>query len=74
MDLRRTYLSLKIKLFKGRGFDSYKATEKKKEHKRDTVFTETSNNDVEFIQEGEGVPHITQVDNILHSFFSNAEL
>ena len=33
VDLRQTYLALKIKLFKGRGFDTYKTTEKKKEHK-----------------------------------------
>ena len=71
---RQMYIALKIKLVKGRGFDTYKTTEKKKEHKEDTVFTETSDDDVEFIEEGEGVPHITHVNNILHSVFSNAEL
>ena len=74
VDLRQTYLALKIKLVKGRGFDSYKTTEKKKEHKEDAVFTETADDDVEFIEEDEGVPHITPVNNILHSIFSNAEL
>ena len=74
MDLRRTYLALKIKLVEGRGFDSYKTTEKTKEHKEDAVFTETGDNDVEFREEDEGVPHITQVNNILNSSFSNAEL
>ena len=74
VDLRQTYLALKIKLVKGRGFDTYKTREKKKEHKEDTVFSETSNGDVEFIEEGQGVPHITHVNNILHSNFSNAEL
>ena len=39
VDLRQTYLALKIKLVKGRGFHSYKTTEKKKEHKEDAVFT-----------------------------------
>ena len=29
VDLRQTYLALKIKLVKGRGFDTYKTTEKK---------------------------------------------
>ena len=72
--LRQTYLALKIKLVKGRGFDTYKTTEKRKEHKEDTVFTETGDDDVEFIEEDEEVPHITHVDNILHSIFSNAEL
>ena len=70
VDLRQPYIALKIKLVKGRGFDTYKATEKKKEHKEDTVFTETGGEDTEFIEEGEGVPHITHVNNILHSIFS----
>ena len=74
VDLRQTYLALKIKLVKGRGFDTYKTTEKKKEHKEDAVFTETGEDDVEYIEEDEGVPHITHVKNILHSIFSNAEL
>ena len=39
VDLRETYVALKIKLVKGRGFDTYKTTEKKKEHKEDTVFS-----------------------------------
>ena len=69
VDLRQTYLALKIKLVKGRGFDTYKTTEKKKEHKDDAVFTETGEDDVEFIEEDEGVPHITHVNNILHSIF-----
>ena len=74
VDLRETYLALKIKLVKACGFDTYKTTEKKKEYKEDTVFTETGDDDVELIEEGEGVPHITQVYIILHSIFSNAEL
>ena len=48
VDLRQTYLALKIKLVKGRGFDTYKTTKKKKEHKDDAVFTETGEDDVEF--------------------------
>ena len=74
VDLRQTYLALKNKLVKGCGFDTYKITEKKKEHKEDTVFTETGDDDVEFIEEDEGGPHITHVNNILHSSFSNAEM
>ena len=73
MVLRPTYLTLKIKLVKGRGFHSYKTTEKK-EHKDETVFTEIGEDEVEFIKKDEGVPHITHVNNILHSIFSNAEL
>ena len=73
VDLRQTYLALKIKLVKGRGFDTYKTTKKKKEHKEDAVFTETGDEDVEFIED-ERVPHITHVNSILHSIYSNAEL
>ena len=74
VDLRQQYLALKIKLVEGRGFDTYKTTEKKKERKEDTVFTETSDDDVECIEGDEGVTHITHVNNILHSIFSEAEL
>ena len=74
MNLRQTYHALKIKLLKGRGFDTYKATEKKKEHKEDTVFTETGDDDFEFIEEDEEVPHITHVNKFLHSIFSIAGL
>ena len=51
-----------------------KQQKRKKEHKEDTVFTKICDDDVEFIEEHEGVPHITHVNNILHSIFSNAEL
>ena len=54
--------------------DTYKTTEKKKEHKDDAVFTETGDDHVEFIEEDERGPHITHVNNILQSVFSNAEL
>ena len=37
VDLRQTYLALKVKLVKGRGSDTYKTTEKEKEHKEDTL-------------------------------------
>ena len=73
VDWRQTYLALKIKLIKGRGFDIYKTTEKK-EHIEDTVFTETGNQYIEFVEEGEGVLHITHLNSILHSNFSKAEL
>ena len=74
VDLRQTYLALKIKLVKKRGFDTYKTTKKKEEHKEDTVFAETGDDGVEFIEEDEGVPHNTHFNNILHSIFSKAEL
>ena len=49
VDLRQLYLALEMKLVKGRGFDTYKTTKKKQVHKEETVFTETGDDDVEFI-------------------------
>ena len=69
VDLQQTYLALKTKPVKGRGFDTYKTTKKKKELKEDAVFTETGEVHVDFTEEDEGVPHITHVNNILHSIF-----
>ena len=75
VDLQQTYLELKIKLHKGRCFDTYKTREKKEKHKEANVFTETRDGDVDFIEEeGKGVPHMTHLNKTLHSFFSNAEL
>ena len=73
-DLRQSYLALKTKLFEGRGFDTYKTTKKKKEHKEDTVLTEPGDDYAEISEEDEGGPHISHVNNIPHSIFSNAEL
>ena len=74
VDLRQTYLALKTKPVKGRGFDSYKTTEKRKENQEVAVFAETIDDDVEYIEEDEGVPHITNVNTFLHSVSSNTEL
>ena len=51
-----------------------KQQKRKRSTKKTLFFTETGADDVEFIKEDEGVPHITHVNNILHSIFSNAEL
>ena len=40
----------------------------------ESYITETGDDDVEFIVEDTGVPHITQMNNILLSIFSNVEL
>ena len=74
VDSPQTYLAPKIEPVKGSGFDTYKTTEKENEQKEGTVFTETGDDDVEFIEEAKGVPHITHVNYILHSIFYNAEL
>ena len=75
VDLRQTYLALKFELVKGCDFETYKTAQEKKTLKEDNVFTETGDDEVELIEEDfEGVPHFTDVNNILHSFFSNAKM
>ena len=70
VDLRQSFLALKLKFVKGRGYDTYDSSEKKKEHKDESVvFTETGTDD----DEEEKVARVTYVNNILHSIFSNIE-
>ena len=67
VDLRQSFLALKLKFVKGRGYDTYAS--KKKEHKDETVvFTETGTD------EEEEVARVTYVNNIMHWIFSNVEL
>ena len=41
VDLRQSFLALKLKLVRGRGYDTYEKKEKKKKHKDESVvFTE----------------------------------
>ena len=68
-DLRQTYLAVKLKFLKCRGYDTYNSREVKKEHKEET------NEDEEREEEQEApVPLVTHVNNILHSILSNVEL
>ena len=69
VDSRQTYLALKLKFVKGRGYETYNTKEVKKQHK------EEPKADVETEEEQEApVPLVTHVNNILHSFFSNDEV
>ena len=62
VDLRQSFLALKLKFVKGRGYDIYESKEKKKEHKDESVvFTETGDYDGE---EGE-VARVIYVNNIM---------
>ena len=64
VDLRQTFLALKLKFIKGRGYDTYENKEKKQEHKDGSVvFTETGDD------EEEEVAQVTYVNNIMHSIF-----
>ena len=69
VDLRQSFLALKLKFDKGRDYDTYESKEKKKEYKDESVvFTETSDD------EEEKVARVTYVNNKMHSVFSNVEV
>ena len=71
VDLRQSFLALKLKCVKGRDYDTYENKEKKKEHKDDSVvITETGTDD----GDEEEVARVTYVNNIMHSIFSNFEV
>ena len=69
VDLRQTYLALKLKLVKVRGYETYNTKEVKKEHKEEAKAEEE-----ETVEEDDPVPLVTHVNNILHSIFSNVEV
>ena len=66
--LRQTYLALKLKLVKARGYENYNTKEVKKDYKEEAKAEE------EETAAAEAVPLVTQVNNILHSIFSNVEV
>ena len=71
VDLRQSFLALKLKFVKGRGYDTYESKEKIKEHKdKSVVFTETGIDE----EEDEQVARVTYVNNIMRSIFSNVEV
>ena len=72
VDLRQSFLAMKLKFVKGRGYNTYESEEKKKEFKDESVdFTETGTDDEE---EQEEFARLTYVNNIMHSIFSNIEV
>ena len=71
VDLRQSFLALKLKFVKRRGYDTYESKEKKKEYKDESVvFTETRTDD----EEEEEIARVTYINNIMHSIFSNVEV
>ena len=70
VDLRQTYLAWKLKLVKGRGYETYNTKEVKKEHKEEAKAEEEETAE----DEEAPVPLVTHVNNILHSIFSNVEV
>ena len=69
VDLRQTYLALKLKLVSGRGYENYICKEVKKEHKEEAKAEEEKT-----AEEDSPVPLVTHVNNILHSMFSDVGL
>ena len=69
VDLRQTYLASKLKLVRGRGYETYNTKEVKKEHKEEAKAEEE-----ETAEEETPFPLVTYVNNILHSIFSNVEV
>ena len=70
VDLRQSFLALKLNFVNGHGYDTYESEEKKKEHKDESVvFTETGTDDGE-----EEVARVTYLNKIMHSIFSNVEV
>ena len=69
VDLRQTYLALKLKLVKGRGYETYNTKEVKKVHKEEAKVEKE-----ETAEEDDPVPLVTHVNNKLNSIFSNVEV
>ena len=67
--LRQTYLAVKLKLVRGRGYETYNSKEVRTEHKEEAKVEE------EVTAEGDApVPLVTHVNNILQSSFTNIEV
>ena len=69
VDLRQTYLALKLKLVRGRGYEAYNTKEVRKQNKE-----EAKTEEEETAEEDNPVPPVTHVNNIFNSFFSNVEV
>ena len=69
VDLRQTYLALKVKLVRGRCDELYNSKEVKKEHKEEAKADEEQTADEEAT-----VLFVTHVNKILHSIFSIDEV
>ena len=69
VDLRQTYLALKLKVVSGRCYETYNTKEVKKEHKEEAKAEEEDTAEKEA-----PVPLVTHVNNILQSIFSIVEV
>ena len=62
-------MALKLKLVRGRSYETYNSKEVKKEHNKKAKADEE-----ETVEEEATIPLVTHVNNILHSIFSNVEV
>ena len=69
VNLRQTYLALKLKLVRGRGYETNNSKEVKKEHEE-----EGKSDEEQTAEEEAPVPLAAHINNILHSTFSNVEV
>ena len=69
VNLRQTYLAVKLKLVRGRGYEIYNTKEVKKKDKEGAKAEEE-----ETAEEHATVPLVTHGKSILHSIFSNVEV
>ena len=70
VNLRQMYLALKLKLVRGRGYETYKSKEVRKEHKEEVKADEEETAE----EEDAPVPLVTRVNNVLRSMFPNVEV
>ena len=69
VDLRQSFLALKLNFVKGRGYNTYERKEKKEHKDASVVFFEDIGTDKE-----DEAARVTYVNNIMHSIFSNVEV
>ena len=72
--LRQSYLALKLKLVKGRSYDTYTVKEGRKERKVKELITANAYGDSTDDENTESTPFVSYVDNIVHWFFSRIEV
>ena len=69
--LRQSFLALKLKFVKGRGYETYESKGKKTKHIYESVVFSEKGSDEE---EQEEVARVTYVNNIMHSIFPNVKV
>ena len=74
VDLRQTFLALKLKMIKGRGYEICNPKESEKEHKDESKEDAAEDTADEEMEEDPPVLLVTHVNNVLRSIFSNVEV